>query len=142
VPNVYLNTAQFLTTREGIGLVQIMGAAAIGNWGGEVSFWLSALAMLASRNLVELEPRTDHAAINRKRAKSGKSPLMDYRFCRIDPRIAAKIKSAGHGDDVRLQRVRGHFKARASGIFWWRNSRAASRNSAPSAIPTRSRHET
>lgn len=91
------------------------------DWAGEFSFWMSVLAMLSSRNLVALEAGPDLAKLNRHRAKSGKRPLMPYSTVVIDRRLRAKVAGKGEGDHpgMRSHFVRGHFKIRKTGIFWW-----------------------
>lgn len=89
-----------------------------GNWGGEIEFWSGVLALLSCRNAAEIEniePRRFGAA-------SSRQPMSGYRLCKI--KLAASRGIAVHavdGDhrDLRAHFVRGHFKKRKTGLFWW-----------------------
>lgn len=81
------------------------------------------LMMLNSRNLTETRPGPDLAKINKARAKGGKPPLLPYSTIRISLSRALHRRAAGGAtgapDGVRAHIVRGHFKVRKTGVFWW-----------------------
>jgi len=98
-------------------------ANADNDWAGEVWFWLAALSLLNARNAIQTTPRPVAPALNRSRAKAGKLPLRDFHelTLRMTPREARAQREAGaHGGGMRAHIVRGHFKVRATGIYWWR----------------------
>jgi hypothetical protein len=89
---------------------------------GEAPLLRAAIMLLNSRNLAEHQPRSIPAKLNRARARSRKPPLLDYTHVEI--RLSRALgERAGMAADVRhparLHLVRGHFKIRVSGIFWW-----------------------
>jgi hypothetical protein len=77
------------------------------------------LGLLNTRNVAETT-NVDNEAANVKRVRHGKRPLFSHKILKIRPNIMAP-RGQGSGDhrDVRLHFVRGHFKQRASGLFWW-----------------------
>jgi hypothetical protein len=80
------------------------------------------LLLLNSRNIVGTEPCTPDPKLQRARAKCGKKPLLD--FTRVDIRLSRIMaRRAGEAADprepMRLHLVRGHFKLRRTGVFWW-----------------------
>lgn len=93
------------------------------NWDGELMFWLSALALLNTRNVGKNEI-VDVSKVNRGRLKRGALPLLGYENCRIDQ---GRIRGNSTADNdngpqggKRAHFVRGHFKMRKTGVFWWR----------------------
>ncbi|TXH38868.1 MAG: hypothetical protein E6Q98_01320 [Rhodospirillaceae bacterium] len=87
----------------------------------EAGFLLAILMLLNSRNGTSREP-ADLAKINTARRKQGRHPLLD--FCTVNLRLSAsRSRALGRSDvPVHLMRahlVRGHFKIRRSGIYWW-----------------------
>ena len=93
---------------------------AISSW---ITRWIiAALALLNSRNLVVKTP-ADLTRLNHARTKRGELPLLSYSTVRItlnkrDARVAAEhgLSSA----EIRRHAVRGHFKIKKHGIYWWR----------------------
>jgi hypothetical protein len=77
--------------------------------------------MLNARNVAETE-RVDFVKLNRSRAKQGKFPLSTHTVLKIrpahKPSLLQQTGSARSGE-IRAHFVRGHFKTRRSGIFWW-----------------------
>ena len=64
-------------------------------------------------------------ALNRSRSKAGKPPLVDYHqlTLRIGASDAPRRRMDPYGHDRAAQRahtVRGHFKIRKTGVYWWR----------------------
>ena len=90
------------------------------DWRGEGSFWLATLGLLNCRNAAEVR-KIDNIELNKKRRRLGREPLTDHHLCLI--RLGKNDVSSvvGEGDDSRIRAhfVRGHFKIRKSGIFWW-----------------------
>lgn len=87
----------------------------------EAKFCMSCLVMIASRNASRIDAGPELNKINKRRLSSNKKPLLSYHICRISDRIRLRTSvGAGGGDaSVRAHFVRGHFKIRASGVFWW-----------------------
>lgn len=89
---------------------------------GEAPMLRAAIMLLNSRNLAEHEPRPIAAKLNRARARSGKAPLLDYTHVRVrlTRALAARAGMAADArNPSRLHLVRGHFKIRRTGIYWW-----------------------
>ena len=93
-----------------------------GDWPGEVPFWASILALVNSRNAIELK-MVDNTLWNRKRAKRGQKPFVDYRVChlRVPKALRNTIGVVGNepGGKKAFHYVSGHFKVRKTGIYWW-----------------------
>ena len=87
---------------------------------GKVQFTLAAIATLNSRNLVSVADPEDLSRLNRARAKNKKAPLLSFRTVRVSLSAARtrRAQSDGNGP-MPLHIVRGHFKVRKSGIYWW-----------------------
>ena len=92
------------------------------DWAGEVWFWLAVLALLNAKNGASSTYTPAPEALNRSRAKAGKLPLMDYHqlTLRIGPHDHGRGRAGSSGDPMRAHTVRGHFKIRKTGIYWWR----------------------
>jgi hypothetical protein len=93
------------------------------DWAGEPWFWLGVLALLNARNGASSEFRPAAPALNRARQKAGKAPLVDYH--QLTLRIGSSDRPEprqGHtrGGAMRAHAVRGHFKVRNTGVYWWR----------------------
>lgn len=93
------------------------------DWAGEPWFWLAALALLNAKNGASSTLKTADVALNKSRAKAGKLPLVDYH--QLTLRIGPRDRSAARGTaseraTMRAHTVRGHFKIRATGVYWWR----------------------
>lgn len=89
---------------------------------GEIQKLVAVLCLINSRNCVSIQP-SDLKKLNVQRQRRGKLPLLSYstvslNLSRSDARSAAKDKT----DAGKLRRhiVRGHFKIRKGGIYWWR----------------------
>jgi hypothetical protein len=108
-----------------VGMPDLMKKAVIElsyDWNGEPAYIEAVLALLNARNTSETKSvdKTEH---NRKRAKNKQRPLFSYHLLAIHPRQLARVREAarnGHGAaDVRAHFVRGHWKVRRTGIFFW-----------------------
>ena len=84
---------------------------------------VAILLLLNSRNATETGPELDLRAINRARTRKGDPPLLPLRPVILDiTRRLRAARRAGISDapsDIRAALVRGHFKVRKSGVFWW-----------------------
>jgi hypothetical protein len=103
-------------------LAEELGRNANHDWAGEPWFWLAVMALLNAKNGASSEFRPAPAKLNKSRAERGKPPLVDYHqlTLRIGPRARAEA-GAGHSrSGHRAHTVRGHFKIRKTGIYWWR----------------------
>jgi len=91
------------------------------DWGGETRFLVSVLGLLNARNVVELES-VDHTEWNAKRERKGQRPLFSHKILKIRPAIYRSMRASDSAQhhDVRMHFVRGHWKHRRSGLFWWR----------------------
>jgi hypothetical protein len=89
---------------------------------GEPTMLRAAIMLLNSRNLAEHEPRPTPPKLNAARARRGKPPLLSYTHVRVRLTRALAAR-AGMAADARqpsrLHLVRGHFKIRATGVYWW-----------------------
>ena len=89
---------------------------------GEQLLLISSLALINSRNNVEMVPHT-FERLNKKRRRKGSPDLLSYSVVKINlsKRDQATATAAGlSGADIRRHMVRGHFKIRRGGIYWWR----------------------
>jgi hypothetical protein len=102
--------------------VKLLMNAATKDIEGEAPMLRAAIMLLNSRNLAEYEPRPTPPKLNAARARRGKAPLLDYTHVRVrlSRGLAARAGMAADArNPSRLHLVRGHFKIRASGVFWW-----------------------
>jgi hypothetical protein len=89
------------------------------DWGGEYRFLVAILGLLNSRNVAETV-KVDKEPENVKRRKHGKRTLFSHNIIKVRPFIVAGGKAqTGQHKDLRLHFVRGHFKHRKTGLFWW-----------------------
>lgn len=97
----------------------------VANWmvdiQGEGMILQCLLCMLNSRNVVQHET-VDLSRLNRARRKRGKSPLLDYTRTTIS--LSRSMHRIGEARGMsreasRAHLVRGHFKIRRTGVFWW-----------------------
>jgi hypothetical protein len=106
---------------ENTELSQELQRAIMSDWAGEWHFFRALMVCLGSRNLMGRGEIEDVSKINKARARKDKPPLLSFSKVRIDLTRAALRRVAGSGDGggVRQHIVRGHFKLRKSGVFWW-----------------------
>jgi hypothetical protein len=95
---------------------------AIDDWGGEFRYVLAVLGLLNTRNVATTEP-VNYTRQNAKRARRGGRQLFSYNLLKVRPNIIPARSRKGSGElsnhTLRMHFVRGHFKRRASGVFWW-----------------------
>jgi hypothetical protein len=90
------------------------------DWGGEFRYLISVLGLLNTRNVVHSMP-VDNTVMNKKRARHGKRALFSHTLLKVRPSIVVRMggETAGGHRDLRMHFVRGHVKARKTGLFWW-----------------------
>jgi hypothetical protein len=84
---------------------------------------LAVLALLNAKNGASSTFTPAPAALNRSRLKAGKPPLVDYHqlTLRIGPHDRqGRSPAASDRQGMRAHTVRGHFKIRRTGVYWWR----------------------
>ncbi len=88
---------------------------------GEAQFIQCVLAMLNSRNAVE-HKMVDLSKINKSRRKRGQSEFASYSITQLAISRGQARVGASHGmnrEAMRQHLVRGHFKIRKTGVYWW-----------------------
>ncbi len=88
----------------------------------EWRFTIALLTLLNSRNIVQVGEEVDLTRLNKARKKSGKSPLLPHREIRLSLSKVQRnrLGIVGSGTrDIAAHIVRGHYKVRSGGIFWW-----------------------
>jgi len=88
---------------------------------GEEPFAAALITMMNSRNCVDHEP-ANLDKLNRSRRRGGKPEFLAYSTTRL--RLSQHLdRAVGAGHMTRAQArgtlVRGHFKLRRTGVFWW-----------------------
>lgn len=89
---------------------------------GELPFVESFLLLLNSRNSVLVQEKEDLSRLNKARRKNKKTPLKEFITTRLRFSKVQRNKANAMGLDreaARLHMVRGHFKLRHSGVYWW-----------------------
>lgn len=88
---------------------------------GEGGFIEALLIVLNSRNLVSVSEPTDMSKVNKSRRILGRPPLAEFRTVKINlSKVGARKADAAESENrMREHIVRGHFKVRKSGVFWW-----------------------
>ena len=95
--------------------------AGVCDWSGESMFVLAALALMNTVNVTEVK-RVDKTKLNARRAKERKPPFAEHSVLTIHPRIREHMvgKPDAHGHrELTGHLVRGHFKVRRTGVFFW-----------------------
>lgn len=93
------------------------------DWAGEPWFWLAVLALLNAKNGASAVYVPAPEALNVRRRKAGKPEKVDYHqlTLRIGPRPQPVRRGGVSGRDAQqAHTVRGHFKIRKTGVYWWR----------------------
>jgi hypothetical protein len=85
--------------------------------------WIVGLMLvLNTKNLIE-KTEIDVSRLNRRRARRGRPPLFSYHVCKVHRDLKSGSRSACTSNfeaGVRAHLVRGHLKARKTGLYWWR----------------------
>ena len=95
----------------------------IGDWGGEPWFWMGVLALLNAKNGAAVERGEDRTKLNRKRTQAGKPALQAFHVLTVRLSKGEQATAREGGTDhpgTRAHMVRGHFKVRSTGMYWWR----------------------
>jgi hypothetical protein len=88
---------------------------------GEGPFMEAVLALMNSRNAVESVP-ADLTRLNRKRVRLGRAPFLTHYVTDLSLSMTEARRGHAHGmsrEQARGHKVRGHFKIRSTGIYWW-----------------------
>jgi hypothetical protein len=96
--------------------------SAIKDVSDELGHLIATLVLMNSKNCVEVRPVIPPPKLNRARMKAGKAALLPYSTVEITLNRAASRaagESAEAREAMRLHLVRGHFKVRKTGVFWW-----------------------
>jgi len=103
-----------------MSIVKTMVEYAHEDWGGEVRFLVAVLGLLNTRNVVTADV-VDNTTMNRKRARHGQRELFSHTVVKIRTSLTVRGSRVASDDHraVRFHFVRGHFKRRASGLYWW-----------------------
>jgi hypothetical protein len=89
---------------------------------GEAMWVECFLAMLNSRNPVVEHEAADLTKLNKARVKRGKREFLGYKKTRLAMSRSQKRMADAKGVDREVARqhlVRGHFKIRKTGVYWW-----------------------
>ena len=89
---------------------------------GELKYVIAALCLLSAKAGVNKEP-ADLAKINKRRKINGKRELLSYSTVKIAISLREERAANAVGmtaSEMRQHIVRGHFKVRPSGVYWWR----------------------
>jgi len=96
--------------------------SAIRDVSDELGHMIATLVLMNSKNCVEIRPVEPPPKLNKARVKQGKTALLPYSTVEITLNRAAS-RAAGDSAEareaMRLHLVRGHFKVRKTGVFWW-----------------------
>lgn len=84
---------------------------------------MDIIARLNSRNITDVTTN-NLEKLNKSRAKKNKTALLSYRTVDLSRDVKRAISSLKQGEGEadsakRMHWVRGHFKVRKTGIFWW-----------------------
>ncbi len=88
---------------------------------GEGAFIEAFLILLNTKNGVVSE-KEDHSRLNTAREKAKKPPLREFQITRMSlSRHALRGEMSGSAtrEECRQHYVRGHFKVRRTGVYWW-----------------------
>jgi hypothetical protein len=91
------------------------------DWAGEAGYLLAVIGLLNARNATTAEA-VDHSKLNHARIKRGRPPLFEHRVLKITHRHMTRPPGSSSDNSyaaLRAHMVRGHFKARKTGIFFW-----------------------
>lgn len=89
---------------------------------GEFAFTQALILMLNTKNSVVQRNKEDLTKLNKSRARNRKPPLKEFTITniRLNKVHARTANASGMSREVaRRHMVRGHFKLRSSGVYWW-----------------------
>jgi len=92
------------------------------DWAAEMPYWWKVLALLNTRNVAEARS-VDVAGLNKARTKQRKPLFAEHKILKLRLPIVQHVgpSSSGAPGSMRGHFVRGHFKQRRTGLFWWSN---------------------
>lgn len=103
------------------GALKDFAEVARSDWAGEIRYLIAVLGLLNARNVAEHQ-YIDKSAHNRKRIKVRKAPLSSHTLLKIRAPhrpVITRMPTQEDRAEVRAHFVRGHFKARRTGLFFW-----------------------
>ena len=88
----------------------------------EMGHLFATLILMNSKNCIEVTKAEPEVKLNKARRQRGKPELLPYSTVRIE--LTKGQERAVKGglitrEEARRHLVRGHFKVRATGVFWW-----------------------
>ena len=97
---------------------------------GEFAYTQAFLLMLNTKNSVIAQKREDLSRFNKSRIKRRKLPVKEFIVTNLHPRRQQVLQGIGavgnrasargmSREAARLHLVRGHFKTKPSGVYWW-----------------------
>jgi hypothetical protein len=92
------------------------------DWGGEKRWMIGLMLLLNTRNLVEYENRSVRQQ-NQGRSPRSLPALVSHRVVKIHLTKVAQNRASAQGitqGAMRWHKVRGHWKVRKTGVFFWR----------------------
>jgi hypothetical protein len=88
----------------------------------EMGHLLATLVLMNSKNCIQVAPTVPDEKLNKARRKRGKVELLPYSTVSIEL-TQSQQRAVDSGrisrEEARRHLVRGHFKVRATGVFWW-----------------------
>lgn len=90
--------------------------------GEEIPFIVSSFILLNCRNGIEADEVSPPEKLNKARIRRGKPPLMAHKVLRTTfggGRLRAGQTEGMSDAQIRAHFVKGHFKVRQTGVFWW-----------------------
>lgn len=110
-----------LILRQQFSAITAMLESAMRDITGEADILRSVIMCLNSRNMTRASYQPAPERLNKQRARKGRAPLLDTTTIRIklSPGLAARVGNGGERNASKAHVVRGHFKIRRSGVYWW-----------------------
>ncbi len=94
----------------------------VSDYDGEILFFLAFLCFLNTKNSLEIKT-VDRTEDNVRRGAKGKLPLHSHKILKLKLSEQQKTRARSNGitseSEMRLHLVRGHFKNRKTGRYWW-----------------------
>lgn len=88
----------------------------------EIAPMLATLILMNSKNCVETTKTEPPPKLNKARLKRGKAPLVSFSTVHINLSRTRQRAGGARGmseAEMAKHKVRGHFKVRRTGVFWW-----------------------
>lgn len=91
--------------------------------GAEWRFSVALLTLLNSKNCVEYSEVKEFSKINKIRTKKKQPQLLSHQIVSLSLSKVQKNRMKNMGmttkEEMRAHLVRGHYKLRKSGLYWW-----------------------